>query len=67
MVGMPAAREHCENAARDLQTLFQRLIAVRVDAERDRRASILRLGEFGLQKRDRVSLVEELGFEIQSR
>jgi hypothetical protein len=64
--GMTAAREHGQNAARHLELFLERLVAVGIDAERDRLADVPRFGELRLENGDRIRLVEQLGLEIQA-
>ena len=64
---MAATYEHLENPTRDLEPLLEGLVAIGVDAERNRLADIAWLCEFGFEHCNGVGFVEQLGFEIQPR
>jgi len=61
-----AASQYRENAACNFEPLFQRLIPIGVDAQRDRFANVFRLCEFAFENFDRIGLVEQLCFKIQA-
>ncbi len=64
---MVAGGQHLDDAARDLPLALDRLVRIRVRAERDRVAHVARLRELGAQQLGGVGLGEELRLEIEAR
>ena len=64
---MAALVQDFDHPARDPQIALDRLIRVRIHAERDRLRLIRRLGQFALQQFARVDLRVNATFEIETR
>ena len=62
---MAGAFQHFEDAAHDLVAPLDRLIRIRVGADRDRARAVARGRELALQQFRRVRLHEQLRFEIE--
>ena len=62
---MAGAFQHLEDAAHDLVAPLDRLVGIRVGADRDRARAVARGRELALQQFRRVRLHEQLRFEIE--